>query len=80
MISLENAGFATFAVAMILRLLFGSFVRRGSKWDDEPNLHQPFAARWLGPKAVSGGAALGAASLLLAGGLLIASYLGIDAA
>ena len=80
MISLENAGFVTFPIAMIVRLTFGRFVRRGSKWDDEPNLHQPFAARWLGPKAVFGGAVLGAALILLAGGLLIASYLGIDAA
>ena len=79
MVDVGNAGFVVFGVAILLRISCGSFIRRGSKWDDSVESFSPVAARWFKPRVVSGGAISGAVLMIVAAGLLIASFLGIDA-
>jgi hypothetical protein len=75
MSGVEVAAWLSFAMAIVLRVLCGRFVKRGSsKFAPDAEFHPPLAARWFGARAADFGALLGAALTVLAGGLLVFSY------
>ena len=70
----RTLGFTVFAVAVILRLLCGRFVKRGSKSADDARFDTSLAARWLGSRVANIGAAMSALLTLLSGALLLYSF------
>jgi hypothetical protein len=73
MSDLERLALLLFSISIVLRVLCGRMVKRGSKYTADAELHPPLAARWLSQTAIDLGVILSVVCPLAAAGLLLYS-------
>jgi len=64
-------GFCMFGLSVVLRLVCGRCVRRGTKYSTAAEYYQPLATRWFGKGIADIGALVSVVLLFVAGAVLL---------